>query len=80
MRPFSLSPGRFLIYDAQTFAANADGSQRMQVLWDSQDWGERHAFTDRHEQMVIGKFGPVVERVVQRAIDRLSAFGAAESL
>jgi hypothetical protein len=41
----SLSAGRFLIYDAQTFVANADGSQRMQVVWDSQDWGPQHAFT-----------------------------------
>jgi hypothetical protein len=40
-----LSAGRFLIYDAQAFAANADGSKRMQVLWDSQDWGTDHAFT-----------------------------------
>jgi hypothetical protein len=41
----SLSPGRFLIYDAQTFVSNADGSKRMQVVWDSQDWGPEHAFT-----------------------------------
>jgi len=41
----SLSPGRFLIYDAQSFASNADGSKRLQVVWDSQDWGPEHAFT-----------------------------------
>jgi hypothetical protein len=39
------SPGRFLIYDAQNFGANPDGSKRMQVLWDSENWGPEHAFT-----------------------------------
>jgi hypothetical protein len=29
----TLSPGRFLIYDAQNFAANPDGSKRIQILW-----------------------------------------------
>jgi hypothetical protein len=41
----TLSPGRFLIYDAQNFVANPDGSKRMQVLWDSENWGPEHAFT-----------------------------------
>jgi hypothetical protein len=41
----ALSAGRFLIYDAQNFAPNADGSRRLQVLWDSEDWGPEHAFT-----------------------------------
>ena len=41
----TLSPGHFLIYDAQNFAANPDGSMRMQVLWDSENWGPEHAFT-----------------------------------
>ncbi len=41
----TLSPGRFLIYDAQNFAANPDGSRRMQILWDSENWGPDHAFT-----------------------------------
>jgi PQQ enzyme repeat len=40
-----LSPGRLLVYDAQTFAANVDGSKRLQVLWDSQQWGPEHTFT-----------------------------------
>jgi hypothetical protein len=40
-----LSPGRFLVYDAQNFAANSDGSKRLQVLWDSENWGPEHAFT-----------------------------------
>jgi outer membrane protein assembly factor BamB len=40
-----LSPGRFLVYDAQNFAANPDGSKRLQVLWDSENWGPEHAFT-----------------------------------
>ncbi|MBR1092115.1 hypothetical protein JQ621_32105 [Bradyrhizobium manausense] len=39
-----LSPGRFLVYDAQNFAANPDGSQRLQVIWDSENWGPEHAF------------------------------------
>jgi outer membrane protein assembly factor BamB len=41
----AVSAGRFLIYDAQTFATNADGSQRLQVLWDSEQWGPEHAFS-----------------------------------
>jgi hypothetical protein len=41
----TLSPGRFLIYDAQNFAANPDGSKRMQVIWDSENFGPEHAFT-----------------------------------
>jgi len=40
-----LSPGRFLVYDAQNFATNADGSKRLQVIWDSENWGPEHAFT-----------------------------------
>ncbi len=40
-----LSPGRFLVYDAQNFATNPDGSQRLQVIWDSENWGPEHAFT-----------------------------------
>ena len=39
-----LSPGRFLVYDAQNFATNPDGSKRLQVIWDSEDWGPEHAF------------------------------------
>jgi hypothetical protein len=34
----TLSSGRFLIYDAQNFAANPDGSMRLQVLWDIENW------------------------------------------
>ena len=41
----ALSGGRFLVYDAQTFASNSDGSKRLQVLWDSEQWGPDHAFT-----------------------------------
>jgi hypothetical protein len=41
----ALSPGRFLVYDAQNFAASPDGSKKLQVLWDSEDWGPEHAFT-----------------------------------
>jgi outer membrane protein assembly factor BamB len=40
-----LSAGRFLVYDAQNFAVNPDGSKRIQVIWDSQDWGPDHTFT-----------------------------------
>jgi hypothetical protein len=40
-----LSPGRFLVYDAQNFATNPDGSKRLQVIWDSENWGPAHAFT-----------------------------------
>ena len=40
-----LSAGRLLVYDAQNFATNADGSGRLQVIWDSQDWGPDHTFT-----------------------------------
>jgi PQQ enzyme repeat len=40
-----LSPGRFLVYDAQNFATNPDGSKRLQVIWDSENWGPDHAFT-----------------------------------
>jgi hypothetical protein len=36
--------GRMLVYDAQNFATNADGSKRLQLIWDSQDWGPEHAF------------------------------------
>ncbi|MCK1385617.1 hypothetical protein [Bradyrhizobium sp. 21] len=39
-----LSFGRFLVYDAQNFATNPDGSRRLQVIWDSEDWGPEHAF------------------------------------
>ncbi|HYZ24063.1 MAG TPA: hypothetical protein VE690_18085, partial [Rhodopila sp.] len=39
------SPGRFLVYDAQDFAQNADGSTRLQVIWDSENVGPEHAFT-----------------------------------
>jgi hypothetical protein len=39
------SPGRFLVYDAQNFATNPDGSKRLQVIWDSENWGPEHAFT-----------------------------------
>jgi hypothetical protein len=39
-----LSPGRFLVYDAQNFATNPDGSKRLQVIWDSENWGPEHAF------------------------------------
>jgi hypothetical protein len=41
----TLSPGRFAIYDAQNFAANPDGSKRMEIIWDSENWGPEHAFT-----------------------------------
>ena len=40
-----ISPGRFLVYDAQNFATNPDGSKRLQVIWDSENWGPEHAFT-----------------------------------
>lgn len=40
-----LSAGRFLVYDAQNFATNPDGSKRLQVIWDSESWGPEHAFT-----------------------------------
>jgi PQQ enzyme repeat len=40
-----LSPGRFLVYDAQNLATNPDGSKRLQVIWDSENWGPEHAFT-----------------------------------
>jgi hypothetical protein len=40
-----LSAGRFLVYDAQNLATNADGSKRLQVIWDSENWGPEHAFT-----------------------------------
>ena len=40
-----LSAGRFLVYDAQNFGVNADGSARLQALWDSENWGPDHAFT-----------------------------------
>jgi hypothetical protein len=39
------SPGRFLVYDAQNFARNPDGSNRLQVIWDSENVGPEHAFT-----------------------------------
>jgi hypothetical protein len=39
------SPGRLLVYDAQNFATNPDGSNRLEVIWDSQDWGPDHDFT-----------------------------------
>ena len=39
------SPGRFLVYDAQNFAQNPDGSKRLQVIWDSETVGPEHAFT-----------------------------------
>lgn len=40
-----LSAGRFLVYDAQNFVKNPDGSSGLQVLWDSEAWGPDHAFT-----------------------------------
>jgi hypothetical protein len=39
------SPGRFLVYDAQNFAQNPDGSKRLQVIWDSENFGAEHGFT-----------------------------------
>jgi outer membrane protein assembly factor BamB len=41
----TVSPGRFVVYDAQSFAVNPDGSKRLQLIWDSQDWGPEHSFT-----------------------------------
>ena len=41
----TLTPGRLLAYDAANFAAFADGSSQLQVLWDSWDWGQGAAFT-----------------------------------
>ena len=40
-----MSAGRFRVYDAQNFVVNPDGSKRLQVLWDSENWGPDHAFT-----------------------------------
>ena len=40
-----LSAGRLLVYDAQNFGDNPDGSKRLQPLWDSENWGPAHAFT-----------------------------------
>jgi hypothetical protein len=40
-----LSAGRFLVYDAQNFAANPDGSKRQQVIWDSENWGPEHVIS-----------------------------------
>jgi hypothetical protein len=40
-----LSAGRFRVYDAQNFVVNRDGSKRLQVLWDSENWGPDHACT-----------------------------------
>ena len=40
-----LSTGRLLVYDAQNFTVNSDGSKRLQVLWDSEQWGLEHGFT-----------------------------------
>jgi len=40
-----LTPGRLLAYDAAAFGKFADGSGQIEVLWDSQDWGEGCAFT-----------------------------------
>lgn len=34
-----ISPGRYLIYDAENFARFPDGSGQIVKLWDSQDWG-----------------------------------------
>ncbi|HEY2137939.1 MAG TPA: hypothetical protein VGH49_18785 [Xanthobacteraceae bacterium] len=41
----AVSAGRFLVYDAQNFATNPDGSKRLQVIWDSAQWGPEHAFS-----------------------------------
>jgi len=41
----SLSPGRMLVYDAQNFSNNVDGSKRLQLLWDSSRWGPEHNYT-----------------------------------
>jgi hypothetical protein len=40
-----LTPGRFLVYDAQNFTTYADGSRGLAVLWDSEQWGPEHVFT-----------------------------------
>jgi hypothetical protein len=40
-----LSAGRLLVYDAQNSSVNSDGSKRLQVLWDSAQWGPEHGFT-----------------------------------
>ncbi|MEO7336952.1 MAG: hypothetical protein ABIV63_10255 [Caldimonas sp.] len=34
-----ISAGRFLVYDAETFARFPDGSGQIRVLWDSERWG-----------------------------------------
>ena len=40
-----LSPGRFLVYDAQNFTTYGDGSRGLALLWDSEQWGPEHSFT-----------------------------------
>lgn len=35
----SISPGRFLIYDAENFGTYADGSKQLLPVWDSERWG-----------------------------------------
>jgi hypothetical protein len=40
----TITNGRLLAYDPETFTANADGTKTIRVLWDSQQWGVQYVF------------------------------------
>jgi hypothetical protein len=55
-----LSAGRFLVYDAQNFAANPDGSKRLPVIWDRENWGPEHAISAGDSTAVAAWYKPLI--------------------
>jgi hypothetical protein len=49
-----VTPGRLLIYDAQTFVKFADGSNQMKVLWDSAAWNITFSHNKFNRPVVSG--------------------------
>jgi hypothetical protein len=50
----SITNGRLLVYDPDHFATNADGSQTIPVLWDSQRWTIQFLFNKFNPPVVDG--------------------------
>lgn len=50
----TITNGRFLIYDAENFAAFDDGSGWIQPIWDSQNWGIAYLHNKFNQPTVTG--------------------------
>jgi hypothetical protein len=48
-----ISAGRLLAYDATQFDTFADGSKKLRVLWDSQDWNLQFSFNKFNRPVVF---------------------------